>query len=197
MCLPMGASGIAIIYSLDNVQLTLSFSTLVNIFNSTILFWNDAQIQADNPGVTLPMLPIVRLHRTDASGTTYLFTQALSQKSEQWRNTVGFKSTIRWPDERQFAVIDSNESMLKNVKSIRGAIGYVAYPTLLDERLKEVSTGVPIAKLINANGQATSVSVQSIQNAVKASNFDATLYSNHVDALANFSLSYLYVDTRY
>jgi phosphate transport system substrate-binding protein len=86
-------------YNVPGVTQELKFSgpTLAGIFLGTIKKWNDKAIQADNPGVKLPNDDIMVVHRTDASGTTFIFTDYLSKVSPEWKSKVGAAKAVSWP----------------------------------------------------------------------------------------------------
>ena len=70
---------------------------LADIFSGTITYWTDPRIVALNPDLSPPALPILPLHRADASGTTDVFTDYLSQTSPQWKEGVGRSTSVAWP----------------------------------------------------------------------------------------------------
>lgn len=98
--IPVTIGAVALIYNLPGVKsgLRLTPGVIASIFLGTISNWNDKQIQALNPGVTLPSLPISTIHRADGSGTTYITTHYLAQVSPQWQSKVGSGATVSWPN---------------------------------------------------------------------------------------------------
>jgi phosphate transport system substrate-binding protein len=87
------------IYNLPGVTQELKFSgpVLADIFLGNIAKWNDARIAAENPGVKLPNEEIVVVHRTDGSGTTFVWTDFLSKVSPEWKSKVGAAKSVSWP----------------------------------------------------------------------------------------------------
>ncbi len=124
---PAVMGGVVPVVNLDGVQpgqLKLSGEVLAGIFLGRIAKWNDAAIASLNPGLKLPATAITVVHRSDGSGTTFLFTDYLSKVSGQWKNAVGSGTAVRWP-----AGVGGkgNEGVSAYVQRIKGAIGYVEY----------------------------------------------------------------------
>ena len=88
----------SITYNLPgNPKLKLDGDAIANIFLGNITKWNDPKIAALNPGVNLPDLPVIVVHRSDGSGTTFIFTDYLSSVSPAWADTVGKGTSVKWP----------------------------------------------------------------------------------------------------
>lgn len=111
-------------YNLADVKTTLRFTpdVLADIFLGKITKWNDARIAAANPGVTLPNADIVVVHRTDGSGTTFIWTDYLSKVSPEWEQKVGRGTSVNWPVGLGGK---GNEGVTATVQQTPGAIGYV------------------------------------------------------------------------
>jgi phosphate transport system substrate-binding protein len=129
--IPVALGGVAIAYKLQGVQsgLKLTGDVLGKIFSGQITTWNDPAITALNPGVNLPSENITVVHRSDGSGTTYIFTDYLSHVSPSWKGAVNPSKgkTVRWPVGIGGK---GNEGVAGNIspaqgKGIEGAIGYV------------------------------------------------------------------------
>ncbi len=105
-------------------KLKLSGAVLGSIFLGQIRRWDDAQIAKLNPGFKLPALPITVVHRSDGSGTSFIFTSYLSQTSAAWAQSVGASDSVNWP-----AGIGGkgNDGVAAFVKQTTGSIGYVEY----------------------------------------------------------------------
>lgn len=105
-------------------QLKLNSKLLSDIYLGKIKKWNDPAIAALNPGVALPDLNITVVRRSDGSGTTFLFTNYLSQVSPEWKEKVGANTSVQWP-----AGVGGkgNEGVANYVQRIKGAIGYVEF----------------------------------------------------------------------
>lgn len=105
-------------------DVTLDGPTLAKIFSGDITNWNDEAIQKLNEGVKLPDTAIAVVHRSDGSGTTFIFTNYLSKVSESWKSNVGEGTSVQWPVG---IGAKGNEGVANNVKQTEGAIGYVEY----------------------------------------------------------------------
>ncbi|WP_307838929.1 phosphate ABC transporter substrate-binding protein PstS [Deefgea sp. CFH1-16] len=105
-------------------QLKLSAALLSDIYLGKVKKWNDPAVAALNPGVALPAQNITVVRRSDGSGTTFLFTNYLSQVSPEWKEKVGSNSSVQWP-----AGVGGkgNEGVANYVQRIKGAIGYVEF----------------------------------------------------------------------
>ena len=105
-------------------QLKLTGALLGDIYLGKVKTWNDAAIAAINPGVKLPATPITVVHRSDGSGTTFLFTSYLSGQNAEWKAKVGASDAIAWPTG---LAGKGNDGVAAFVKQTAGSIGYVEY----------------------------------------------------------------------
>jgi phosphate transport system substrate-binding protein len=121
---PTVAGAVAVAYNLPGVtqQLKLSPETLVGIYMGTITTWNDKRIAADNPGVDLPASPVQPVHRSDGSGTTYIFVSYLADVSQEWKERVGVNTSVSWPVGIGGK---GNEGVAGLVRQTPGTVGYV------------------------------------------------------------------------
>lgn len=112
------------VYNIPGVMASLKFTpgALAGIFLGTITKWNDPAITGPNPGVKLPAMDIVVAHRSDGSGTTYIWTDYLSKVSPQWKQKVGTNTSVNWPVGLGAS---GNPGVAGLVKQTEGAIGYV------------------------------------------------------------------------
>src|SRR5580700_5144256 len=135
--------------------LVLDGPTLADIFLGKITKWDDAAIKKFNPNVKLPSNAIVVVHRSDGSGTTFIFTDYLSKVSPDWKSNVGASTSVEWP-----AGIGAkgNEGVSNNVAQTKGAIGYVEYAYALQNKMTTV-------KMINKDGKAVEANSASFQAA--------------------------------
>jgi len=129
--IPTVAGAVAIIFNLQSIQrgqLKLAPDILADIYLKKINNWHDDRIKALNPGLALPDLAIAVVHRSDGSGTTFIFTNYLSKVNPEWKDKVGFATSVNWPGD---VGGKGNEGVANSVKQIPGAIGYVelAYAT--------------------------------------------------------------------
>ena len=121
--IPTVAGADVVAYNLPgNPKLKLDGETIAAIFLGTITQWNDPKITALNPGVTLPGQEIVVVHRSDGSGTTYIWTDYLSKVSPEWKQKVGTNTSVNWPVGLGGK---GNEGVAGQIKQTPGAIGYV------------------------------------------------------------------------
>jgi phosphate transport system substrate-binding protein len=105
-------------------QLKLTGPVLADIFLGKVAKWNDPEIAKLNPGVALPGLPITVVHRSDGSGTSFLFTSYLSGVSPEWKSKVGASDSVQWPTGLGGK---GNDGVSAFVKQTIGSIGYVEY----------------------------------------------------------------------
>ncbi len=141
-------------------QLVLDGPTLAGIFLGQIAKWNDPRIAKINPGVKLPSQPIVVVHRSDGSGTTFLFSTYLARASKDWRNNVGVNTSVSWP---LGIGAKGNEGVAACVAQFGGAIGYVEYAFAKQNHLK-------FTRLINKDGKAVAPTAETFGAA--AANMD-------------------------
>jgi phosphate transport system substrate-binding protein len=134
----MGA--VAVVYNVSGVGtgLRLSSDVLADIFLGAITKWNDARITALNPGVRMPDQNITVVRRSDSSGTTFIFTDYLSEISTQWRTQVGRATSVSWPSPGNIGA-RGNEGVAAQVSQIPGAIGYVELSNAFLNRLSTVA----------------------------------------------------------
>jgi phosphate transport system substrate-binding protein len=123
--IPTVAGAEAIVFNVAGIkrgQLKLTPEVLAEIYLKKISNWNDPKIKALNPDVKFPDLTIAVVHRSDGSGTTFIFTNYLSKVSSEWKDKVGFATSVNWPGD---VGGKGNEGVANSVKQIPGAIGYV------------------------------------------------------------------------
>jgi phosphate transport system substrate-binding protein len=123
--IPTVAGAEAIVYNLpgiQNAQLKLTPEVLADIYLKKIKNWNDDRIKAINPRLNLPKTDIAVVHRSDGSGTTFIFTNYLAKVSPEWKDKVGSATSVNWPGD---VGGKGNEGVANSVQQIPGAIGYV------------------------------------------------------------------------
>lgn len=123
--IPFTLGSVVPTYNLPGVSKPLNFTgeLLADIFLGNIKTWSDPQIAKVNPGVTLPPLPITVTHRSDGSGTTYVWTDYLSKVSKEWAEKVGRGNSVDWKAPNKVGA-RGNEGVAGVVKNTPGAIGY-------------------------------------------------------------------------
>ena len=123
------------IYNLQGVGSGLKFSpdVLADIYLGKITSWNDARIAKDNPGAKLPSTEIFVVHRSDGSGTSYIFTDYLSKVSADWKSGPGMGTSISWP---RGLGAKNNQGVAGMVRQTPGAIGYVELIYALQNKIE-------------------------------------------------------------
>jgi len=131
-------------YNVPGVQAELRFSpqVIANICLLKITNWNDKSIAADNPGVHLPDKPIILVHRSDGSGTNYIFTDYLSKVSEEWNAAVGKGTSVKWPGGLG---AKGNEGVAGMIRQMDGGFGYV-------ELIYAIQNKIPYGMVKNSAG---------------------------------------------
>ena len=119
--IPVTMGAVSVGYNLPVNGLKLSGPTLSGIYLGQIQMWNDAKIAALNPGVTLPATPIVVVHRSEGSGTTFIFTSYLAAVNAEWKSQVGAAGAVKWPTG---VGAKGSEGVSGQVNGTPGAIGY-------------------------------------------------------------------------
>lgn len=157
--LPVVAGGVAIIYNLPgDPKLKLDGNTLAEMYLGKITKWNDPKIAALNPGVTLPDLGIIPVHRADGSGTTFIFTDYLSVINNSWANSVKKGTAVKWPEGVGIGAKGS-EGVAGQVRQLSGAMGYA-------ELAYADQNKIPYAEMKNAAGQFVSPGPDSVSAAL-------------------------------
>jgi phosphate transport system substrate-binding protein len=141
--------------SLGQTKLKFDGATLAGVFLGQIKKWNDPRIAALNPGVKLPDTDIIVVHRSDGSGTSFIFTDYLSKVSPTWKEKVGSATSVEWPTGLGGK---GNEGVTQQVKQSEGAIGYV-------ELIYAISNNLPYAQVKNAAGQFIEPNLKSVSAA--------------------------------
>jgi phosphate transport system substrate-binding protein len=149
--------------SLGDTRLTLDGRTIAEIFFGRIPRWNDRRIAALNPDVNLPDAEIVVVHRSDGSGTSFIFTDFLSKVSPDWQAEVGAGKSLEWPTG---IGAKGNEGVTQQVKQLEGSIGYV-------ELIYALSNQLAYAAVMNGEGEAVVPSLTSASAAAAGVNWTA------------------------
>jgi phosphate transport system substrate-binding protein len=155
--IPIVAGAVAITYNLPgDPKLKFDADTLAGIYLGEITKWNDPKIAAINPEAKLPDTSIIVVHRSDGSGTTYIFTDYLSVVSHDWAAKVGKNTSVNWPTG---VGGKGSEGVSGQVKQLPGAIGYV-------ELAYAEQNHLPVAELKNAAGKFVTPSPESVSKAM-------------------------------
>src|SRR6202046_2621979 len=142
---PTVIGAVVLTYNVKGVSGDLAFTekAIAGIYEGSISKWNDPEIAKANPSVKLPNDDIVVIHRSDGSGTSYIFTDFLSKVSDSWKNKVGTGTSVNWPVGLGGK---GNEGVTGLVKQTPGAIGYV-------ELIYAAQNNIPYATVQNASGK--------------------------------------------
>jgi len=162
---PTVAGGVVIAYNVEDAQgnalpkgLKLSPAVVADIFLGKITNWNDPRLAELNPNVAFPDQEIVVAHRSDGSGTTFLFTSYLSQISDEWKTKVGAGTSVEWPVG---VGGKGNEGVAGVIRQQPGSLGYV-------ELAYAVQNKIPYAYVQNQAGNFIEPSLESITAASNA-----------------------------
>src|SRR3954452_21216357 len=164
---PTVMGGVVPVINVEGVkpdEIVLDGATLANIFLGTVKTWDDPAIKKLNANVKLPSQPIVVVHRSDGSGTTFLFTDYLSKVSADWQSKVGANTAVEWP-----AGIGAkgNEGVANNVVQTKGSIGYVEYAYAKQNKLV-------FTKMSNKDGKGVAPTWESFTAAAASAKWEAT-----------------------
>ena len=158
--LPTVLGAVVPIYSLPDASLDLKFTgpLLADIFLGKVTKWNDPAIAKVNPGVKLPAMDITVVHRSDGSGTSYIWVDYLSKVSPEWAKTVGVATSVKWPVGLGGK---GNEGVAGLVKQTPGSIGYV-------ELIYALQNKIAYGAVQNAAGEFVKASIPAVTAAAAA-----------------------------
>jgi phosphate transport system substrate-binding protein len=144
-------------YNVPGISGELKFTSeaLAGIFLGKITTWNDPAIAKANPGVNLPNQSIIVVHRSDGSGTTYIFTDYLSKVSSEWQNGPGKGTSVKWPVGLGGK---GNEGVAGMIRQMQGGIGYI-------ELIYAVQNKIDYGSVKNASGAFVKASLDSVTSA--------------------------------
>src|SRR4051812_44397887 len=155
--LPTVAGAVVVTYNIpNNPKLKLDGPVLANLFMGKVTKWNDPAIAALNPGVKLPATDVIIVHRSDGSGTSYIFTDYLSSVSPAWEKEVGRNTSVKWPSGLG---AKGNEGVAGQVKQLPGTLGYVELAYARQNKL-------PFADMKNSSGAFITPSLESVTEAL-------------------------------
>jgi phosphate transport system substrate-binding protein len=152
--IPTVLGAVVITYNVASIAQPLRFSpdVVADIFLGKIMKWDDARIKQDNPGVSLPAADITTVHRSDGSGTSFVFTDYLSKVSAEWKTKVGTDKSPKWPVGQGGK---GNEGVTGQIKNQPNTIGYVELAYAAQNKL-------PAALLKNASGKFVEPSIDAV-----------------------------------
>ena len=151
---PTVLGAVVVTYNVPGLSspLSLSAAAISDIFSGKILKWNDTRITSLNPGKTLPSSDILVVHRSDGSGTTYIFTDYLSAAVPAWKSGPGKGKEVKWPVGLG---AKGNEGVAGQIRQTPGSIGYV-------ELAYAKQNNLPFAAVINQSGKPVMASVPAV-----------------------------------
>jgi phosphate transport system substrate-binding protein len=154
--IPMTLGAVVPIYNVPGVTKPLVFSgpVLADIFRGKITVWNDPAITGLNPGAKLPDADITVVHRSDGSGTTYVFADYLAKVSPEFAKAPGVGTTLNWPVENKVGA-KGNEGVSGVVQKTPGTIGYV-------ELIFAMSNKIPYGDVQNAAGKPVHATIEGV-----------------------------------
>ena len=164
---PTVMGGVVPVINVEGVRpgdLTLDGPTLAKIFLGEVKTWNDPAVAKLNPNAKLPSQAIAVVHRSDGSGTTFIFTDYLSKVSADWKTKVGANTAVEWPGG---IGAKGNEGVANNVANTKGSIGYVEYAYAKQNKLT-------FTKLINKDGKAVDPTAASFTAAAASADWTGT-----------------------
>ncbi len=164
---PTVMGGVVPVVNIEGIkagQVTIDGATLAKIFMGQIKTWNDPAIAKLNAGVKLPAQPIVVVHRSDGSGTTFLFTDFLSKASADWKSKVGANTAVEWPVG---IGAKGNEGVANNVGQTKGALGYVEYAYAKQNKLS-------YTKMVNKDGKTVEPTSTAFSAAAASADWQGT-----------------------
>ncbi len=144
-------------YNVPGVTGEVKFTpeAMAGIFLGKITNWNDKAITSANPGVNFPNQSIIVVHRSDGSGTSYIFTDYLSKVSKEWADSVGKNTSVKWPAGLG---AKGNEGVAGMIRQMEGAIGYI-------ELIYAVQNKIPYGSVKNSSGAFVKGSLESVTSA--------------------------------
>ena len=151
---PSVVGGIVPVVNVEGVEpgkLKLDGETLAKIFMGSVKTWNDPAIVKLNPELKLPETAITVVHRSDGSGTSCNFTNYLAKASGEWKDKIGFGTTVPWPVG---VGGKGNEGVSAYVKQIKGSIGYVEYAYALQNKMAHTELKNAAGKFVEPNAKA-------------------------------------------
>jgi phosphate transport system substrate-binding protein len=168
--LPITAGEIVLAYNLPGSPkgLKLPRDVYPDIFLGKLTKWNDPRITAANPNLKLPDIQITVVRRSDASGTTFVFTKHLAAISEAFAKEVGNGTTVQWPQSDKIVGAPKNDGVTATIKQTPGAIGYIEYGYA---KLTKTDSAV----LQNKAGQYVQADTKSGQAALTSATLDSRL----------------------
>jgi phosphate transport system substrate-binding protein len=163
--IPEAIGAVTVAYNLPGIStgLHLTGKVIADIYAGTVTTWNDHEIQNLNPDVTLPEKNIITVHRSDGSGTTFIFTGYLSASSSAWKSEVGQGKSVPWPSPSGVTTLgaNGNTGVAGVVQGTNNTIGYVELAYALQNKMTVAAIQNPAGNWILPSLNSTQVAVQS------------------------------------
>ena len=193
--LPTVLGSIVPAYNIPGVNAELKFTPqiIAGIYLGEITTWNDKAIAAANPGVKLPATSIVVIHRSDGSGTTFVFTDYLSKISSEWKSRVGSNTSVSWPVGLG---AKGNEGVAGMIRQMEGGFGYV-------ELIYALQNKITFGPVQNASGNFVKASLESTTAAAAGAKMSPNDFRVSItnapgkDAYPIASFTYLLIPTQW
>ena len=164
---PTVMGGVVPVVNIEGIKsgdVVLDGPTLAKIFLGEVKTWNDPAIPKLNPNAKLPSQAIVVVHRSDGSGTTFLFTDYLSKVSADWKSKVGANTAVEWPVGLG---AKGNEGVANNVTQTKGSIGYVEYAYAKQNKMTSLN-------MMNKDGKAVAPTAEAFKAAAASADWGGT-----------------------
>ena len=164
---PTVMGGIVPVVNIEGIksgEVVIDGPTLAKIFLGEVKTWNDPAIAKLNPNAKLPSQAIVVVHRSDGSGTTFLFTDYLSKVSADWKAKVGANTAVEWPVGLG---AKGNEGVANNVAQTKGSIGYVEYAYAKQNKMTSLN-------MMNKDGKAVAPTAEAFKAAAANADWEGT-----------------------
>lgn len=192
--IPTCMGAVVIAYNLPGIdELKLSDELLEKIFLGEVTKWNDPLISANNPGVKFPDLAITSIHRSDGSGTTYIFSDYMTKVSKKWAEQLGTGKSLNWPVGMG---AKGNPGVSGTISQTEGAIGYIGSEYAFAQK-------ITTAKVQNSSGEYVEPTIETISAAAKGELPDDTrvMLTNSTDPqsypISGFTWIILYKEQAY
>jgi phosphate transport system substrate-binding protein len=162
--IPLAVSAQSVIYNVPGLprgtHLNLSGKVLAAMYSGHITMWNDQKITELNPGITLPSIPVVPIHRTIGAGDTFIFTSYLSTEDPDWYKAVGFGTLVAWPSVATEKTADGSKHIYETCQQVVGCVTYNGVSYLKPA----LGLGLGEAALQNGSGHDTLPDASAVQD---------------------------------
>ncbi len=188
--IPATGGAVAVVYNLPGVAngLKLTPDLIGDLFMGKVKTWNDAKIAALNPGVTLPNTPVAVVHRSDGSGTTYIFTDYMAKVHSDFYWKVGRGKSVNWPTGIGGK---GNEGVAGQVKQTPGAIGYVEYAYAVTNKMTFAALKNKAGKFVEPSPAGTTAAITAMAAQLKKDLSTSITDASGPDAYPISGLTYL------